>query len=325
MFRIGEFSKMCRMSIKTLRYYDEIGLLPPEGVDSFTGYRLYTTKQLERLQAVQAMKQAGLSIREIKKILQGENRQAVLLARRDVLLSEIEQRRNMLSHLDFLLSEREEMMMKYQAIVKEIPEYTVYSVRMKVESYDALYQAIPSIGEKLMARYPNLECVKPEYSICIFHDDEFKTRDIDVEFCEAVTEMQSDFEDVHFKILPATRVLSVLHKGSYDGLFHANAFAYRWIEENGYASAGQARNNYIDGVWNKNSAEEWLTEIQIPIVACSDIQKAYKDTKAYAEWEEKSANDGKTVTAVEKQIDAFAKLRMLPPNSPEVLTLSKQW
>ena len=49
MYRIGEFSKMSKTTIKTLRYYDEIGLLEPENVDDFTGYRLYTTQQLVKL------------------------------------------------------------------------------------------------------------------------------------------------------------------------------------------------------------------------------------------------------------------------------------
>ncbi|HHY99593.1 MAG TPA: MerR family DNA-binding transcriptional regulator, partial [Tissierellia bacterium] len=46
MYRIGEFSKMSKTTIKTLRYYDEIGLLKPQETDKFIGYRLYTTDQL---------------------------------------------------------------------------------------------------------------------------------------------------------------------------------------------------------------------------------------------------------------------------------------
>lgn len=48
MIRIGDFSKLSRVSIKTLRYYDEMGLLKPIGVDRFTGYRYYEFDQLPR-------------------------------------------------------------------------------------------------------------------------------------------------------------------------------------------------------------------------------------------------------------------------------------
>ena len=62
MYRIGEFSKMSKTTIKTLRYYDEAGLLRPACTDPATGYRLYTTDQLVRLHRIQALRQVGLSI-----------------------------------------------------------------------------------------------------------------------------------------------------------------------------------------------------------------------------------------------------------------------
>ena len=54
LYRIGEFSKMSKTTIKTLRYYDEIGLLKPEETDKFAGYRLYTTDQLFKLHKIQS-------------------------------------------------------------------------------------------------------------------------------------------------------------------------------------------------------------------------------------------------------------------------------
>lgn len=57
MFRIGEFSKMSKTTIKALRYYDEIGLLKPEQTDPFTSHRFYTTDQLLKLHRIQALRQ----------------------------------------------------------------------------------------------------------------------------------------------------------------------------------------------------------------------------------------------------------------------------
>jgi effector-binding domain-containing protein len=56
-----------------------------------------------------------------------------------------------------------------------------------------------------------------------------------------------------------------MHKGSYEGLGAAYAAALNWIEHNGYEATDNPRESYIDGIWNKNSKDEWLTEVQIPI------------------------------------------------------------
>ncbi|WP_243176844.1 GyrI-like domain-containing protein [Clostridium gasigenes] len=57
-----------------------------------------------------------------------------------------------------------------------------------------------------------------------------------------------------------------MHKGSYAVLANAYAFAFKWIEDNGYILGDSPRENYIDGIWNKESEDEWLTELQIPVI-----------------------------------------------------------
>lgn len=69
MFKIGEFSKLTMISIKMLRHYDEIGLLAPETVDSFTGYRYYSARQLEAAGKIQALKSMGFGLATIREIL----------------------------------------------------------------------------------------------------------------------------------------------------------------------------------------------------------------------------------------------------------------
>lgn len=68
---------MSKTTIKTLRYYDEVGLLKPEAVDRFTGYRLYTTGQLVLLHRIQSLRQIGLSIEEITRMLSGGPERAI--------------------------------------------------------------------------------------------------------------------------------------------------------------------------------------------------------------------------------------------------------
>ena len=72
MFRIGDFSRLSLVSVKALRYYDELGLLKPARVDEFTGYRYYAASQLTRLNRVLALKDMGLSLEQIALLLDKE-------------------------------------------------------------------------------------------------------------------------------------------------------------------------------------------------------------------------------------------------------------
>lgn len=65
--------------------------------------------------------------------------------------------------------------------------------------------------------------------------------------------------------MSAVTVASILHKGKYTDLGAAYAYGIKWVEENGYQITGQLRESYIDGVWNTDNENDWLTEIQIPI------------------------------------------------------------
>src|SRR5215218_3665649 len=69
MFRIGEFSRIARVTIDTLRHYDALGLLKPANVDPFTGYRYYSARQLMSLNRILALKEVGFSLEEIARIL----------------------------------------------------------------------------------------------------------------------------------------------------------------------------------------------------------------------------------------------------------------
>ena len=268
MFRIGEFSKMSKTTIKALRYYDEIGLLKPEETDAFTNYRLYTTDQLVRLHRIQELRQIGLSITEIGLILSGCDYEQILQKRKGELISELELGQSQLSRIEFIL--RGENIMNYSATIKELPACIVYSKRITLPNgeeskYESYFSIVPEIGETIAKKYPNLKCAVPEYCFIVYLDDEHKEKDLEIEFCEAVDKMYPDFDDIKFKEVKACTVVSVLHKGAYSDLPKAYAYACNWIEENGYAIADYPRESYIDGIWNKDNEDDWLTEIQVPI------------------------------------------------------------
>jgi effector-binding domain-containing protein len=153
----------------------------------------------------------------------------------------------------------------YTPIIKELPEVTVASMRQVVCSYNEFFHLCPNVMAKEMERI-GCECRVPEYCFNIYHDREYKEKDIDVEICEAVTEMKEDTDIVKFKTIEKVpSAVCVLHKGGYDKLGEAYSFIFKWIEDNNYKVVDNPRESYIDGIWNKDSEEDWLTEIQIPV------------------------------------------------------------
>ncbi len=273
MYRIGVFSKMSKTTVKALRYYDEIGILKPEVTDKFTGYRMYTTDQLFKLHYIQSLRQIGLSIDEINLILKSGSTEMILENRRVEVVTQLKLAHEILSRIDFILSEKgDENFMSYQAIIKDLPKCIVYSQKMVIPGYEVYNEVIPAIGKKLTDKYPDLKCVVPEYCFVRYLDGEYREQDINIEFCEAVDKMKPDFDGIVFKELESVKAVSVMHKGSYSTISQAYAFVYKWIEGNEYSASDSPRESYIDGVWNKDSEEEWLTEIQIPIIKSSSIK-----------------------------------------------------
>jgi DNA-binding transcriptional MerR regulator len=260
------FSKLAKTTVKTLRFYDESGLLCPAKVDEWTGYRYYTTDQLFRLNEIVALRQSGFSLSEISDLFNGRDMDAIFKAKKTELQRDLRAAQERLNRLsDYINKQQEGIIMSYTAAVKTVPECLVYSYKTILPTFNSLFELMPELGERLSKLYPDLRCAEPDYCFSIYPDLEFKEKDINVELCQAVTEKYPDSGDITFKTLPEIRVVSVLHKGSYATLAQAYAFALNWIKDNGYSISGEPRESYIDGIWNKENEEDWLTEIQIPI------------------------------------------------------------
>ncbi len=75
MLSIGEFSNICKVSTKTLRYYAEIGLILPDEINPENGYRYYSIEQLEKMLFINRLKSYNFSLEEIKTILEAEELQ----------------------------------------------------------------------------------------------------------------------------------------------------------------------------------------------------------------------------------------------------------
>lgn len=262
MLKIGEFSKLSHLTVKALRFYEKEKLLVPASIDEWTGYRFYETSQLETAAKIKAYRQLDLSIEEIKAIYSGTDVRKILSEKAKSLSAQREEIDVRLSIINHILEEEE---MKYQITEKMIPAAIVYYSETVLEKYQDIMQWIPSLGEEVMRLNPDMKCAEPPYEFCEYLDGEYKEKDVQIRHNEAVTRRGVESDRIKFREIPATKVLSIYHKGAYDRIGEAYAYIMKYAEENGYQVAGLARECYIDGIWNKESVEDWLTEIQLPI------------------------------------------------------------
>ena len=235
----------------------------PEYIDEENGYRYYTSSQLPILHQILALRQMGFSLEEIKKVQSGMSVEELLMNKKAELIKKIAEENMKLSQVEYYLIHKGGDR-SYNVVLKELPEVIVASMRAKLPDYNALFSVVPSMGAE-MERL-GCECALPAYCFNIYHDGEYREKNIDVEICEAVTEMKENSKVVTFKKIDQVEMAAcVLHKGPYEEFPQAYSAIITWMEENGFEMAGLPRESYIDGIWNKDTKEEWLTEIQFPV------------------------------------------------------------
>ena len=266
--KIGEFSKMMQVTVKTLRHYEQKGLLVPDEVDEWTGYRYYSITQMQRLNTIRGLQRQGFSLEEIKDLFEDESQMPSVAQ----LTKKIEETERQLQ----ILMERRHQLLKWMVSHKQIrtmekfsiqslPEIIVASHREIIPDYSALGQlCVNKIGPEMQRL--GCKCPPPGYSFTIEHHQEYHATDLDIEYCEQVEEMGTDNTIIQFKRLPAVpKALCMKHVGPYERFHESFTEAFAYMEEQGYKLAGPLRTSYIDGVWNKANPEEWLSIIQIPI------------------------------------------------------------
>lgn len=262
LYRIGMFAAMNHVTVKALRFYEEQGLLMPALIHPETGYRYYTLAQMAVLHQITALKQAGFTLEEIAHINSGADEEAVLLKKKSELVARIAELTRQIAVVDGYLS-RQKTGLSAPVLVKTIPAATVAFMRFRLESYDGLFDRMPEMGA-LMEK-AGCVCALPEYCFTGYLEPGYREGDILVEICESVVEAKREIGGLRFKTLPEIQAACIFHKGSYRTFSQSYAIVLRYIEENGYELAGEIRESYIDGVWNKDDESQWLSEIQVPV------------------------------------------------------------
>lgn len=263
LYKIGMFASMNHVTIKALRYYDDENILKPKVIDKETNYRYYTRSQMGDLHQILALKEIGFKIDEIKAVVNGLNEKDLLKQKKNQLMMQIADLTKLLAKVEQALDAPEKNFTSH-VLIRSLPEVIVASMTRRIDSYDDLFVMMPEMGQE-MERL-GCECAMPEYCYISYPEPGYKEEHVLVEACEAVTELKEDTDKIKFKVIPEVPYAAcIFHKGSYNTLSSSYESVLQYIEENGLRINGAIRENHIDGVWNKDTEEEWLTEIQIPV------------------------------------------------------------
>ena len=244
MIRIGDFSKLSRVPVKTLRYYDDVGLFQPVDVDPITGYRLYEYSQLSDLNRILALKDLGFSLEEIGRLLDGdlslEQLKGMLKLRETEARQRVQEEAERLERIRSRLRqiEQENFVSKYDVVIKSVDEIRIASVRDIVPTP-------PEQGSlwRELEGYLALNRVRPVGTcFALYHDDEYRERDWDIEVCEPLVDALDESARVKVRILPTIESMAfTIHNGSFATISEAYNAIAKWISDNGYRIVGPCR------------------------------------------------------------------------------------
>ena len=163
-----------------------------------------------------------------------------------------------------LKAKKGEFMEKFEAKEIVVPSKSVYYKHGVIDSMQDLFNFVLSAGEECGRLNPTLKC--KNYCYVTYTAKEYKERDVELEYVEEVESFGVENETIKFRQDPEIRALSIIHKGKYENLQEAYAYAVNYVKEKGYSISGPIREVYIHGCWDEENEDNYLTEIQIPFV-----------------------------------------------------------
>lgn len=269
MLKIGDFSKLSRISIRMLRHYDEIHLLAPKHIDTYTGYRYYDENQLPLAARITALKDMGFSLLTISELLKQYNQLDFLKQHLFFKQMELKEKKEQLERQLFLITTminkigEDENFMNYNVTLKTLPERYVASVRKIIPDYSQekiLWDILMKETQSLAIKPSN-----PCYTLAIFHEEGYKETDVDVEIQKSVIGAYKNTENVIFKTVPPIQIASATYKGSYEKVSAVNEAVANWIVTNGYEFDGLSFCIYHVSPHETENSDELVTEVCYPV------------------------------------------------------------
>lgn len=271
MLSIGEFSKICEVSTKTLRYYDEIGLISPSEINPKNGYRYYAIEQLETMLFINRLKLYHFSLDEIKEMMeieadmQDEKLYVALNKKKRALKEQMQGLKNTVKQLesDLAILKQGKSILSYLdhlAIqLVEMPTIHLVATRKMVKQFEFPEQYRACFNELFQKIESNqLTIVAPP--MVMFHDDEFTPYGLDTEFAIPIKEdvtMSQEFN-------PGLCLKTVL-KGAYTSLPFVYTKQCQWAEQNGYENNGALYEVYVTDPSQVSNEDELVTEVYYPV------------------------------------------------------------
>jgi DNA-binding transcriptional MerR regulator len=280
MFKIGEFSRLSRVSVRMLRHYDQLGLLTPSQTDPFTNYRYYTAEQLPRLNRILALRDLGFSLEQITGMLDDNLSSDQLLGMLKLKRVEIEQQLQMenarLARVEARIRQMNESMKHeaYDVILREVQPELVATYR-EAAADDERIQQMFDLVETYVAQFDQARADRPPFTI--YYDDEYRERDIDAEVAVPINYAIPEDESIRVRQTPRqAQVACVVHLGGYATVYQAYNALLRWIETNNYQMVGPIREVYIrygaDGLnvalpqtYLEKDSNQYVTELQLTV------------------------------------------------------------
>lgn len=264
-YRIGEFSKIVRISIKGLRFYHQQGLLHPSSIDRDSGYRYYSDECIPKAYLILRLRDLEFSIKEIAEIIQVCNDDSDLVAyfekKQDIITEKAERlKRIQISLNQFIKHEKEYNMIdkKQDITIKTVEAVKMISIRYKGcygECGKYIGILMRTAGGKIAGKIFNR-----------YHDEGYKENDADIEVCVPIR-VKIEKEGITYTELPETKVISTMHLGPYDKVGDAYKRLIDYTKDHSVTLTGPCREIYIKGpgMFFRGNPNKYLTEIQFPI------------------------------------------------------------
>lgn len=263
---IGRFSRMSRLSVKALRFYDEQGLLAPAWVDPASGYRYYRRAQAGRAEAIRVLRTIDMPVGEIRDLLADDDPELTgkrLTAHRERLRARLAEQERMLRFLERLI-DRGGHVMPYEVIVKEVAAVPVAALTLRTSlaaigadmgrGFGAVVGAIGTAGAE-PAGTP----------FVVYHDVIDEQTAGDIEICIPVPAGTALPDGpVRYREVPGGPVAATVHRGPYQEISPAYHVVTGWIEQQGVKPAGPPREVYLNDPQTV-TPDELLTEVQFPL------------------------------------------------------------
>jgi DNA-binding transcriptional MerR regulator len=266
LFSIGEFSRVSKMSVKTLRFYDERGLLKPGHIDARSGYRYYSSAQLTEANLIRLLRSLELSLEDIQLFLRERDpaqQRALLETHREELERRLDEYRSIVSSIERLVEGKEQGMGR-EVGLKELADQFILGVRFNT-TYGKLDENIGSAFGEIFAclgergEFPS----GPPFSI--YYGEEWDESDIDMELCVPVVRPMGGRDRVTARELAGGLMASTLHMGPYHEIAEAYQALDLWVKAQGHEYAGPPRETYLVGPEQVEEEADLRTEVMFPI------------------------------------------------------------